>query len=173
MNNQNFLPENYEAPASNSKYLKLQQGENKIRVLSSAIVGWEDWDNKTPVRTKTQPETLFDPNRPAKHFWAFVVLDYSDNGIKILEVTQKSIRDGILSLINDEDWGSPKDYDIKIKKTGQDLETRYTVSPVPHSELPQEIIMEYASTNINLEELFLGGDPFASKSVDVENIPMS
>ncbi len=68
-----FLPENYEPPVSNSKYMKFADGDNKFRVLGSAIVGWLDWDNKTPVRTKTQPEFSIDPKKPVKHFWAFPV----------------------------------------------------------------------------------------------------
>jgi hypothetical protein len=49
-----FLPTNYEVPVSDGNYMKLKIGENRFRVLSSAIVGYEYWtkDNK-PVRSRT------------------------------------------------------------------------------------------------------------------------
>ena len=47
-----FLPEDYKAPDS-SNYLKFKDGENTIRVLSSAIIGYEYWtENNKPVRSR-------------------------------------------------------------------------------------------------------------------------
>ena len=61
-----FLPENYKSPEGN--YMKLQDGENTFRVLSSAIVGWEYWnrDNK-PVRSeKDFVQTILNYKRNTK-----------------------------------------------------------------------------------------------------------
>jgi len=162
MENENdFLPNNYEAPASNSNYMRFEDGKNKFRVLSSAIVGWIDWSKeRKPIRTKTEPEILVDPSKPAKHFWCFVVWDYKDSTVKILEVTQVGIRNSILALVNDEAWGDPKNFDITVTREGKDFDTKYATMPAPHSDAPSEALVTYTGMKIDLEQLFVNGDPF-------------
>lgn len=175
--------------------MKLKNGENKMRIMSSAITGYVYWTKEDkPVRTPEYPTNTpnikTDENGKTKiqHFWAFVVWDYSGEGaIKIMEVTQAGIRDSLLNLVNDSDWGDPKNYDIKITKTGQKLDTRYQVSPVPHREAPADAVKEYAGTDIDLNALYSGGDPFGGNKsddlikpqdlpddeIDVSNIPLN
>ncbi len=117
--------------------MKLQDGENKIRILSKPIVGWLDWKDKKPYRfaMKSKPEKPMDKN-PIKHFWAFIVWNYNDQAIQILEVTQQTIQAAIGNLSKDEDWGAPFEYDLKITKKGKDLETKYGITPSPKKSLP-------------------------------------
>jgi hypothetical protein len=159
-----FLPENYEAPKSGGgNYYKLQQGDNRFRILSKPIIGWLDWsvDNK-PIRTRsTEPKPQpINAAKSVKHFWAFVVWNYESSVLQILEVTQSGIQNGIQTLARDPDWGSPFGYDICINKSGQDKETRYAVSPKPHKPLSKDIDAALLETPIELEQLFVGGDPF-------------
>jgi len=159
-----WLPGDYVKPAGNSRYLKLQQGDNKIRILSKPITGWIDWETKqdggkTPVRSK-EKQPAINPAQPPKHFWCFVVWDYQEKNIKIMEITQATIQDAIFALHSSEDWGSPTEYDITIKKTGEKMETKYFVSPTPPRPLSQEVKEAYECETINLEALFLNGDPF-------------
>lgn len=182
-----FLPQGYEAPKTGSKYLKLKQGSNIIRILESPLLGWLDWTvDKKPVRTpyegeKSIPKPI-DPKRKVKHFWAFPVWDYSDGTVKILEITQSTIQDAIYTLSLDDAWGNPKGYDIDIKKTGEELATEYAVIPKPPKELSAEVKEVVANTKINLHALMSGGDPFATGEttpatpesepvVNVEDIP--
>jgi len=162
-NNNEFLPTEYEVPKGESSYLKFQTGENKFRILSKPIIGWEDWKDNKPIRfpMDKKPSTSVDPKKPVKHFWAFVVWDYAGKRIAILEVTQKSVQNAIQALTKDADWGSPFDYDIKVTKTGSNMETEYTVNPVPHKPVHPQITELYKKTPVNLQELFTGGDPFA------------
>jgi hypothetical protein len=162
-----FLPDNYQKPVSNSKYLKLAEGDNRIRILSSAIVGWLDWDNKQPIRTKERPEKSIDPAKPAKHFWAFMIWDYAEKTIKILEVTQATIQNAIYDLHSDTNWGDPKGYDLNIKRTGKDMNTEYSVIPTPPRELHPEIKKLYEAQNCDLNALYEGLDPFTKS--DTEN----
>ena len=67
-----------------------------------------------------------------------------------------------MGLINDTDWGDPREYDIKILRTGDGLETKYTVSPKPKKDLPEAAKFEYDLMNIKLEKLLTGEDPFES-----------
>ena len=159
--NNDFLPADYNLPQGQNKYLKFQDGANKFRIMSKSVVGWLDWNDKTPVRTKECPIQLFNPGKPAKHFWAFIVWDYQAKTIKILEVTQSTIQQGIMALFKDEDWGNPAQYGLTVTKTGKDMETKYVVIPGMKSDVGDDIKLSYDSTFINLEALFSGEDPFA------------
>lgn len=157
-----FLPQGYEQPTSGGNYAKLKQGENKFRILGKPIIGWLDWQDKKPLRfrMKDKPSQPIDPTKAVKHFWAMVVWNYNENQIQILEITQSSIQSAISTLSNDEDWGNPLSYDIKIVRTGEKMETQYAVNPVPHKPLSAEISMALEAKPIKLEALFDGEDPF-------------
>lgn len=172
-----FLPENYERPVTASRYFKPQDGQNRIRILTPALVGWLDWNDKTPVRTKDRPEHAFKAERQPRHFWAFAIWDYQEAKIKIYEVTQASIQDSIIALHQSADWGEPTGYDLIITRSGKDLETKYTVVPVPPQPLAPNIKQEFIETYLDLNQLFVNGDPFQKAKADkqaenpVDNIP--
>lgn len=157
-----FLPANYETPKADSGYFKLQKGENRFRILSPAVVGYEYWTTSNkPVRSRE----YFD-ERPAdakvddngkfqKHFWAFIVYNYELNKPQIMEITQTTIQSAIEAYFLNKRWGDPVKYDFVITRTGDGLETEYTVIAEPHSEAPKADI-----SKIDLESLFAGADPF-------------
>ena len=162
-----FLPEDYKVPKGKSGYMKFQQGANRIRIFSKPILGfmiWSEKDGKSfPIRVKTadeiDPDMISDQN-PVKHFWAMPVYNYQDKVIQILEITQKSVQKFLTALIQDEDWGDPTSYDIVITKTGEKLETEYSVQPKPAKPVEAEIEAKFKEKYINLEALYLGQDPF-------------
>ena len=176
-----FLPKAYEVPSQGGNYMKFKQGDNNFRILSSAIIGYEYWTNENkPVRSKEQfeetPNAKEDKNGKVsvKHFWAFVAVDLSDNEIKILEVTQVSIQNTIMSFVQNDKWGDPKGYDINVNRTGEGIETDYTVMPSPHLKLDKEVEKTYKEMEINLEALYDGANPFekkAGKPEEVEEVP--
>lgn len=182
-----FLPKGYEPPKTQWNYMRIVDWDNKFRIMSNATVGWLDWEtledwSRKPIRYHydEKPETSFDPEKPVKHFWAFIVYNYTDKNIQILEITQKSIQSAITSLYLNEDWGDPKQYDIKINRSWKDLKTEYVVTPSPVKPLSQDIVKEFESKTINLEALFEGKDPFDSANkktnkfdswIDVQDIP--
>lgn len=157
-----FLPEGYEQPEGNSNYLKLQKGDNKFRILSRPVVGWVDWKDKKPFRfaMNAKPDKPFDPKKPIKHFWAFLVWDATNEGVKILELTQQTIQQSIGHLSKDEEWGAPFEYDIKVGRKGEGLETEYTVTPSPKKPLTDDIKKAALEKPCNLEALFSGSDPW-------------
>jgi len=158
-----FLPEDYESPTGNSNYMKLITGENRVRILSEPVLGWEDWHEKKPVRYRfdDKPINSFDPKRPIKHFWSMVVWNYSMSSIQILHITQASIRKAIETLCQDPDWGAPYAYDIKIYKTGEGVDTEYSVNPISPKPVAEEVKLSFHLKPIFLEALFDGGDPFS------------
>lgn len=170
-----FLPDTYEREASASQYMKLQEGKNKFRILSSAIVGWEYWtangEKRTPNRVKTKSEVPLevanstDYRKKAKEFWAFVVLNHDGEQIQILEVTQATIMAAIEDLVNNEEWGDPKEYDITITKTktgAEDRDVEYSVVPSPKKPTDAGAKQLYEDMHIRLEALFENADPFKS-----------
>jgi len=151
--------------------MKFAKGENRFRILSSAVTGYEYWNSANkPVRSKDGWD-----ERPAdmradsqvKHFWAMVVWNYEAKKVQILEITQKTIMGSIGAYSDNHKWGDPRKYDLVVKRSGDGLETEYTVIAEPHSEAPKADI-----SGINLNALFIGEDPFNSKAV-VEEIDPS
>jgi hypothetical protein len=162
----NFLPEDYQAPKPVSQnYFKLQDGENRVRILSRPVIGWEDWTlDRKPVRFRMneKPAKSIDAKKPVKHFWAFVVWNVNQEEIQLMQITQATIRSSLEALSKDNDWGSPFEYDIKIFKKGEKMETEYTVNPVPHKPVSAYIIQAFKDKPINLSALFTDEDPFSS-----------
>ena len=178
--NKSFLPEGYEVPKAmgGSGYMKLQEGANKFRVLSEAITGYEVWtvDNK-PVRFRDYPKTMpanIRADSKVKHFWCFAVWNYWESSVQILEITQASIRDQMYDYYKLEEYGDPTQYDLNINRTGEGLDTSYTVQAFPPKPIAGEIIAEYQAKNINLAALFDNGNPFDNNEVVeevVEDVP--
>jgi|SRR5208337_950542 len=160
-----FLPENYQAPKNSNFYMKLQDGENKIRILSQPILGWEDWIENKPIRYRfdQKPCKANDPKKPVRHFWAFVVWNYQEEKIQILQITQATIRNNIEALCKDEDWGEPYFYDLKIIRKGEGVDTEYMVNPLPHKPLNPKVIEAFKENPCNLEALFDNNDPFSGE----------
>jgi hypothetical protein len=160
-----FLPEDYQQPKTQGgNYTKLDKGETVLRILSSPIIGWETWielhGTEKPARCRAMAD-LPKGGRDTKHFWAMQVWNYSLAKVQIWQINQRTIQDSIMNLVEDKDWGDPKRYDLKINKTGDKLETRYTINPKPHSPAPEAAAFEMDLLKIDLDKLYDGEDPFA------------
>lgn len=163
MNDNGFLPTDYEQPKTTSSYMKFQEGENRFRILSKPIIGWQDWtEDKKPVRFRfsEKPDRPINPKKAVKHFWAMIVYNYAAKDVNVLEITQATIQSAITNLIKDAEWGEPYNYDIKVTRSGEGMDTEYSVAPSPHKPLTQEIVDAYIAKPCSLEKLFNNGDPF-------------
>lgn len=164
-----FLPTDYKIP-SQSNYMKLEKGSNKLRVLDSAITGFEWWEEdqnggRKPHRRRTFQEAVKQGQEPIKHFWAFPVWNYATQSVQILEITQKSVMAMITSYVNNEDWGDPKEYDLTVNREGDGFDTEYTVIASPHKKVTDEVVQAYKNTSINLNALYEGKDPFQPEDI--------
>lgn len=169
-----FLPNDYEVPSSGGNYMKFEQGDNKLRILSTPIMGWEYWEDRKPLRRHmNNPFSTIEVENPedVKHFWAMVVYNYQSEKVQVLEITQKGIQKTLKALAGDEDWGSPvQTYDIVVNKTGEKMETKYAVLPKPAKPMDKGILKAYEDMQINLAALYEGEDPFQSnESEDIAN----
>lgn len=171
-----FLPAKYERPSRGGFYMKFEDGDNRFRALSSAVIGWEKWgDDKKVMRFK------IDEDHPenSKHFWAFPVWNYQEEKIQILILTQVSIMESLEQLVADEDYGSPVNYDIVVTKVGEGMKTKYQSMPKLPKPLSKEIQAEFSKYDINLNALFEAGDAFPinekkeslKEDVDPDTVP--
>lgn len=172
-----FLPKTYKGEPDTGKYMRFKQGENRFRVLSSAIIGMEYWketkDGRKPVRYhmgEDAPIKELDVDKEGnkimpKHFWSFVVFSRDSETIQILQINQRTIRDGISAYVKNDKWGSPLQYDLVISRDGEGMETKYSVIAEPKEELDEGITALYESMDIKLNKLFDGGDPFGQDEV--------
>lgn len=153
--------------------MKLEDGANRFRIMSSAVVGWEYWNedkdgNRKPIRKHLNEQLLTseiqEPDK-VKKFWAFIVWNYKEEAIQILELTQNGIKKSIQALITNKKWGSPIDsYDLVINKEGTGMTTKYTVQPDPKEATAKEIKEAFKEKPVDLEALFRGEDPFMVKN---------
>ena len=161
----NFLPDGYKEV---SNYMKFVDGENRCRILSSAVVGWEYWNEiegkRKPIRKHIDEDLIMSEIQEPykiKKFWAFIVWNYKDEAIQILELTQNGIKKDIQALINNKKWGSPVDtYDLVVTKTGAGLATKYATQADPKEPTAKEIKEALKGKFIDLEALFRDADPF-------------
>lgn len=166
-----FLPQGYERPQAPSNYMRFQKGMNRFRILSPAVIGYEYWnkDNK-PVRSELKWDYVPDDIKteggvptPIKHFWAFIVWNYQEKMIQILQITQATIQDGI-KLGVDLREGNAMNNDIGVERIGDGFDTEYKVQFADPSPIAPEIEAAFKAKPINLHALFDGSDPFQTDS---------
>lgn len=161
-----FFAEGYEVPqSSGGAYFKPASGPNRIRILSDAITGWSYWTNENKcIRSQEKfgatPDIRVKDGKAerVKHFLMMSIWDYASGSVKLWEITQATIQRDLYNLDN-SDWGHPKNYDIVVTKQGEQLNTEYSVLPQPAKPLSQEMINAWAQQPINLEEVFVSGNP--------------
>jgi hypothetical protein len=161
-----FLDNDYEVPSSGGNYMKFNQGETRFRIISKPVIGWQAWDdNKKVHRFPKDKKPLLplskDPKNKIQHFWAMIVHNVDSNAIQVLVVTQGAIQTQLANLSKDQDWGAPYAYDIKVTKTGADMQTKYAVTPCPKKPVSSDVEKMALDKPINLDGLFgEDGDPF-------------
>lgn len=173
-------------------WMKLQEGDNKIRIVSE----FEDYGTHYNPTTKKSivclgkekcEVCLSDPdNKPRVQFLGWVI-DRKDNKIKLLRIGFKAHKQ-IGELAKSEDYGFDEvpEYDVTIKKTGQGLDTDYSVLPARQNtslteeeeqavsekvkKSPKEII-EKMKAKISQKEPIIAGSESEEEEINPENIP--
>jgi hypothetical protein len=163
-----FIPEDYTAPTSGGGYTKIEQGENRFRILSNPLLMWTLWGGGKPTRLAynkdKKPAMPTGENASVKHAWALIVYNYGSKKIEVLELDKMTLITPLLAHAKDKDWGHPKHYDVVFKKEGSGKDnTKYSFVAKPKSEPIEEIVEAFIATPIDLGKLLIeGGDPFIS-----------
>lgn len=166
-----IFPEGYKVPSKSSQYYKFTEGDNKVRILGPAVVGWEGWVNNTPFRRPGQ-ECNITPNevsidektgRPKiKPFAAFPIWSYNDKAVKILSVTQVSILEAIENYEAQEEYGDARGYDLNIKRAKENGPNMYSVMALPPKPVDKKFIQAYEESDIDMKKIFDGEYPMGN-----------
>lgn len=119
-----------------SDYMKFEQGDNRIRVISKGYIGLQHGLRATKGWVNlgfcTEDDSCIHCKKgnEAKRFWKWVVVDREENQVKLLDAGVM-IGDGICQLAIKE--GDPTKYDIIVNRTGEKLKTKYTVKKADKS----------------------------------------
>jgi hypothetical protein len=96
-------------------YLKIQDGETvKLRLASEPAI----FESESEREGKTVLTTRY----------GWLVWNQDANAAQILQQSATFFK-SIAALAQDEEWGDPQGYDIKITRQGMALETTYNVMP--------------------------------------------
>lgn len=150
----------------------LKEGPVKIRLLSAPVVGYERWtaENK-PMRAESLAELLETgadwrtedgKANQAKFFASFFIWNHAAKAIQIAVFSQKTIRQQLEALENNEDWGDLTTFDITLSRTDAGEKVTYVVQPSPTKPLPADAVKEWERVQaecVGLAALYSGGDP--------------
>jgi hypothetical protein len=154
-------------------YLKLEQGSNKVRILTKPQkymthkgvkkVGEQGFGRKIPCSKENGSCPLCDKGLKAQTRYLVGVLDRKTNAYKVLDISYGVFQD-IKNLNADDIWGDPTKYDISLIVDKNAAPAKYyTVQPIPHKPLSaaEQVIRD----NVDMEYLKKKVEPLQSESV--------
>jgi len=176
---------------SKGKYTKFPQGKTKLRFLTEPMAGFQVWiedeNGRRPVRCKAEKKTIDGievsipsqvlpqatrPDDYQKFILVSLVWNYNTEQIEVFVVDKATIWKPLAEYNNNEDWGSPTNYDITITKVGEGRDTTYSVIASPAKALDKQIADKFKSEkeSIDLEKIFTGENPFGVTSSNTEMV---
>ena len=160
-----FIPENFNQ-SDNGGYFKPEKGkQNRVRIISDKpLVGHVQWtEENRPIRWELgqeRPEANYKNDTKPRSFLAVVVRSYEAKQLQVWEITQRTLQDTLAQLTKDADFGHPINYDLKITRKGDGLETTYSMVPMS-TPLSEEVQDAVENNTVNLRALLTGDNPFA------------
>lgn len=163
MSNQNFVAPTLDI--SEGAYLKFEEGDNRFRIVSPVIAGYEGWNRSADTPKVFRQETKFTGSQTKEHgfedgkqkqFFGFIAWDYRGERWTTVSISQASLRKGLHSYFTDAEYGDPSKYDIVVKRSGSGIGTEYQVMAKPPKKF---VAADPSDLEYKLEELFIGGDP--------------
>lgn len=153
----------YESKGGAEDFLKIKSGETvTIRIITETFYRQQVTKDGTLVDTREFKPEQWEEVRVSGEFtlkdrFLWGVWSRDDTRAYILEVGA-SIYNQVKDLAIDPEYGDPRSYDIKIKRTGEGLETKYSVLPGKNNT---EITDEEgnAALDLNLENRVKGARP--------------
>ena len=142
--------------------MSLEEGDTRLRILSPAVIGWEAWIDGAAHRVEGSDNPfdeatvdMGDYGKPkVYHFWAFLVWNADLKRVQIWQVSQRSILSGLWNLLQQEEWGDPRNYGIIVTKTVTKKKTEYKVVGVPPKPLTEDVKKALAATSLSLDKVF-------------------
>jgi len=151
--------EKYDVPSGSGSFLKLDDGENKIRICTKALE-IEYHENKeggkysTTICLGKDNCELCKTGKQTKFKYAFLVLNRKDGKPYVYESPITVFRQ-IVSYDTNEEYGDVRKYDITIKKEGLGRNTTYLVIASPKkSDLTPDEEKMIANSGVSLEAAY-------------------
>lgn len=159
-----FIPENFNQSEEAAYFKPLKGKQNRVRILSDKpLVGFVQWtEENRPVRwelDQERPEAEYKNDTKPRSFLAVVVWNYEASQVQVWEITQRTIQDTLVQLTKDPDFGHPINYDLKISRKGEGLETTYSMVPIS-TDLSEDVQDAIENNTVNLRALLTGDNPF-------------
>lgn len=110
----------YKAPNEGGLFLKFEDSKPvKVRITTEPYIFTSEFTDKATNETKIS----------TKYAWG--IWNYDEEKAQVLQLPVSGFRQ-VQELAQDPDWGDPESYDIKVMRSGQGLETKYSVTPNPN-----------------------------------------
>tara|TARA_Y100000015_G_scaffold15037_1_gene14445 strand:+ start:4241 stop:4729 length:489 start_codon:yes stop_codon:yes gene_type:complete len=159
-----WLPDNLHEPQAGSYFKPLKGKQNRVRIIcDKPLVGHVQWtSDKKPVRWKlgdVRPDADYAEGTKPRVFIAVAVWNYEERTTQVWEITQRTLQESLDALTRDSDFGHPANYDLKITRKGEGMETTYSMVPMP-SEQNEDVVNAIAELRVNLDALLHNEDPF-------------
>ena len=159
-----WLPDNIHEPKAGSYLKPLKGKQNRVRIINDKpLVGHVQWtSDKKPVRWKLgdpRPEADYGEGTKPRVFIACVVWNYEERTTQVWEITQRTLQESLDTYTRDPDFGHPANYDLKITRKGEGMDTTYSMVPMP-GEQNEDVVNAIAELRVNLDALLNGEDPF-------------
>lgn len=159
-----FIPDTINETTAGGYFKPVKGKPNKVRIISDKpVVGWVQWTAEgRPARfvnLADKPDVEYQEGTKPKRFLAMAVYSYELGQVQVWEMTQKTMIEQLNSISTDSDFGHPNNYDLKVNRTGEGLDTSYTLIPVV-TDLQPEVMEAMQDPGVDLHKLFLGEDPF-------------
>ena len=116
--------------SSSEKFLKLKQGENKIRIVSEAGVFGKHWVNKKTTICIGKEDGCMgcEAGNESKPAWLCWVISRSDGKIKQMEIGYMIVKKiNALAQTDEYKFSEIPPFDLTIIKSGEGLDTEYDV----------------------------------------------
>jgi hypothetical protein len=126
------------ADIGTSSFMRLEEGDNMVRCVSSPYQGYSHWTVDASGQKRKVGCSLKDcpvcargnPEEAAKPRWMLAVLNRKTNKPAILEIGPQIFK-GIKALSQSKRWGNPREYDLNIIKAPKGTNPLYTIMPEP------------------------------------------
>jgi len=161
---------------SNNQWLKLEKGDNRIRIVSEALPFAQYWvENKSYICLGENCGLCDTGAKKSKQFFLYVI-DRKDKELKIAQVGVGIMKE-LKGLAISEDWAfeSVPDFDITIRKEGEGFgSVKYFVIPNAKKDLSEEdkALLEGRDLDTELEVVLKEKTEYSKEdAVKVDSIP--
>lgn len=128
----------YDVP-NNTPFLKLEAGDNKIRLCSKPVElpfyqASRKGEKYATVQLNTQAEIdqAIVEGKKIKYKYAYLAINRRDGKLYVWESSVQAFR-SIVSFARNPEYGDPTQYDITVNRSGEGINTQYSVIPARNS----------------------------------------